>query len=358
MSQAPFSCPLLGTVANVDLGQLMISGLMFTTHHFSYPLWGAVAVIDPTLLTPLSCLQWGMICPAETPEGQACGLVKNLALMAYISVGCASAPVLEFLEEWTMELLEEISPSVIPEATKIFVNGAWVGVHRDPQMLVKTLRQMRRQARTHTILLCYHYKLILYTELKNYFQYILNDACTGLGLYIDTSGITAPRSTLYAVKFAGPNLNTERWGALKSKADTLELMELTEFRVQCDACGQVDINTEVGVVHDIRLQELRLYTDFGRCCRPLFIVDQQRLKVPSQLAQRHITQVLTTLELPNSQPLEWSSSCTRFVIGETTQVLTALELQPLEWSSSSSRFFIGDTTRVLTTLELPTPGMI
>lgn len=86
-----------------------------------------------------------MICPAETPEGQACGLVKNLALMAYISVGCAAAPVLEFLEEWTMELLEEISPSVILQATKIFVNGAWVGVHRDPQMLVKTLRQMRRQ---------------------------------------------------------------------------------------------------------------------------------------------------------------------------------------------------------------------
>ena len=24
---------------------------------------------------------WGMICPAETPEGQAVGLVKNLALM-------------------------------------------------------------------------------------------------------------------------------------------------------------------------------------------------------------------------------------------------------------------------------------
>lgn len=90
-------------------------------------------------------MQWGMICPAETPEGQACGLVKNLALMAYISVGCASAPVLEFLEEWTMELLEEISPSVILQATKIFVNGSWVGVHRDPQMLVKTLRQMRRQ---------------------------------------------------------------------------------------------------------------------------------------------------------------------------------------------------------------------
>ena len=32
--------------------------------------------------------QWGMICPAETPEGQACGLVKNLALMTYIRCPC------------------------------------------------------------------------------------------------------------------------------------------------------------------------------------------------------------------------------------------------------------------------------
>ncbi len=65
--------------------------------------------------------QWGMICPAETPEGQACGLVKNLALMSYISVGCASAPVLEFLEEWATESLEEIAASVIPQAR-------WVGL--------------------------------------------------------------------------------------------------------------------------------------------------------------------------------------------------------------------------------------
>ncbi len=85
-----------------------------------------------------------MICPAETPEGQACGLVKNLALMAYISVGSASAPILEFLEEWSTENLEEISPSNIPNSTKIFVNGAWVGIHRQPDHLVNTLRSLRR----------------------------------------------------------------------------------------------------------------------------------------------------------------------------------------------------------------------
>ncbi|KAJ8083671.1 DNA-dependent RNA polymerase II [Marasmius tenuissimus] len=37
---------------------------------------------------------WGMVCPAETPEGQACGLVKNLALLSCISVGSYSAPVI------------------------------------------------------------------------------------------------------------------------------------------------------------------------------------------------------------------------------------------------------------------------
>jgi DNA-directed RNA polymerase II subunit RPB2 len=87
---------------------------------------------------------WGMVCPAETPEGQACGLVKNLALMSYISVGSAAAPLILFLEEWAMENLEELSASNIPDATKIFVNGVWVGIHRDPGELIASLKQMRR----------------------------------------------------------------------------------------------------------------------------------------------------------------------------------------------------------------------
>lgn len=103
--------------------------------------------------------QWGMLCPAETPEGQACGLVKNLALMAYITVGSPSVPLLEFLEEWTTEPLEEITPSVIPASTKVFVNGLWVGVHRNPQELVKTLRNLRRQVRPGLFTLAYVWSL-------------------------------------------------------------------------------------------------------------------------------------------------------------------------------------------------------
>lgn len=45
---------------------------------------------------------------------------------------------------------------------------------------------------------------------------------------------------------------------------------------------QVDISTEVGVVHDLQLQELRLYTDYGRCSRPLFIVKDKQLVIKKQ----------------------------------------------------------------------------
>lgn len=30
-------------------------------------------------------------------------------------------------------------------STKIFVNGCWVGIHRDPEQLILTLRRLRRQ---------------------------------------------------------------------------------------------------------------------------------------------------------------------------------------------------------------------
>ncbi len=42
-----------------------------------------------------------------------------MALMAYISVGCPTAPVLEFLDEWGVERLEAINPRVVPSATKV-----------------------------------------------------------------------------------------------------------------------------------------------------------------------------------------------------------------------------------------------
>lgn len=37
--------------------------------------------------------QWGMLCPADTPEGESCGLVKNLALMTHVTTDEEEAPL-------------------------------------------------------------------------------------------------------------------------------------------------------------------------------------------------------------------------------------------------------------------------
>lgn len=87
---------------------------------------------------------WGLVCPAETPEGQACGLVKNLSLMCYVSVGSESSPITDFMSQRNMELLEEYDPVLSPNATKVFVNGVWVGVHRDAGQLFQVVQDLRR----------------------------------------------------------------------------------------------------------------------------------------------------------------------------------------------------------------------
>eukprot|EP00727_Mastigamoeba_balamuthi_P011600 m51a1_g7062 putative dna-directed rna polymerase ii subunit rpb2-like (1207) ;mRNA; f:172808-177135 len=130
---------------------------------------------------------WGMICPAETPEGQSCGLVKNLALMAYISVGSQHEPVFAYLEERNLENLEEVNEfKNIPSSTKVFLNGSWVGVHPNPEHIAAELRKLRQEG---------------------------------------------------------------------------------------------NISNETSVIHDVQARELRLYTDAGRCCRPLFLVDQQTMRL-------------------------------------------------------------------------------
>jgi DNA-directed RNA polymerase II subunit RPB2 len=87
---------------------------------------------------------WGMLCPAEVPEGQAVGLVKNLALMSYVAVGQDANNVINNLSDYGVETLEEITPSDIHLNSKVFVNGKWVGLIRDPAQLVHSFRSFRR----------------------------------------------------------------------------------------------------------------------------------------------------------------------------------------------------------------------
>lgn len=41
----------------------------------------------------------------------------------------------------------------------------------------------------------------------------------------------------------------------------------------------VDVSPEVSVVSDVSEKELRLYTDSGRICRPLFVVNEKTMEL-------------------------------------------------------------------------------
>ena len=45
---------------------------------------------------------WGYICPTETPEGQAVGVVKNLAMNCEVSITETSQPVRYYIEDYIL----------------------------------------------------------------------------------------------------------------------------------------------------------------------------------------------------------------------------------------------------------------
>jgi len=98
----------------------------------------------------LHSTHFGRICPSETPEGSNCGLVKNLALSAIISVNAPSEEIIEKLfDPCGVIHFSEVKPDVKKLGTKIFVDGKLIGYHKDGGWLVDELREMRRTSRIH-----------------------------------------------------------------------------------------------------------------------------------------------------------------------------------------------------------------
>ena len=92
----------------------------------------------------LHSTHFGRICPSETPEGSNCGLVKNLALSAIISVSVPSEEIIEKLYELGTDYFTDVKDSVKKAGTRIFVDGKLIGYHKDGEKLAGSLRELRR----------------------------------------------------------------------------------------------------------------------------------------------------------------------------------------------------------------------
>ena len=114
--------------------------------------------------------QWGIICPAETPEGQPVGMVKNIALSTFITNNASSIPVRTYLQELDSKYIEDVNVSDIGNMCKIFVNGDLFGVHNNPNELVQKLKLYRRQGKINIF-------ISISWNIENNEVYILTDGC-------------------------------------------------------------------------------------------------------------------------------------------------------------------------------------
>ncbi|XP_065631564.1 DNA-directed RNA polymerase III subunit 2, partial [Quercus suber] len=100
-------------------------------------------VSGPRALQPS---QWGMLCPCDTPEGEACGLVKNLALMTHVTTDEEEGPLISLCYYLGVEDLELLSGEELhtPNSFLVIFNGLILGKHRRPQHFAATMRKLRR----------------------------------------------------------------------------------------------------------------------------------------------------------------------------------------------------------------------
>ena len=94
----------------------------------------------------LQSSQWGMLCPSDTPEGESCGLVKNLALLTHVTTDDEEAPLARLAFNLGVEDMDLLSGEELyaTDAHMVSLNGTILGVHRRPQALVSALRTLRR----------------------------------------------------------------------------------------------------------------------------------------------------------------------------------------------------------------------
>ncbi len=98
----------------------------------------------------LHATHWGRLCPNETPEGSNCGLVKNLALSASISVGLNPEKIKQMLLDMGLVPAYEANETLRLSGAKVFIDGNIVGYCNSPEGLTREFREKRRRGEIST----------------------------------------------------------------------------------------------------------------------------------------------------------------------------------------------------------------
>lgn len=89
--------------------------------------------------------QFGYICPHETPEGQAAGIVLNFSLLSRVTKNIPTSLVKEILEKnKNIIQCDDVDIKTIKTSVHVFLNGILIGITENPENLVEDIQKARR----------------------------------------------------------------------------------------------------------------------------------------------------------------------------------------------------------------------
>ena len=112
---------------------------------------------------------WGYICPTETPEGQAVGIVKNLSMNCEVTITNSSEPVRSYISKYIIHFDKiNIYKDNRNLLMKVFINGDWIGYTKDIQDVIQTVKNGRKTGFIHIHTSIYwnaiHNSIFIYTD--------------------------------------------------------------------------------------------------------------------------------------------------------------------------------------------------
>jgi DNA-directed RNA polymerase II subunit RPB2 len=121
------------------LNRLTYSSSLSHLRRINTPIDKSGKLIPPRKLHNTS---WGFLCPAETPEGGSIGVVKNISYMTHITIHSNPKSLHTHIDEH-IQRIETLNPCDTFSEVKVFVNGIWVGITKDPVKLYKDFKMKK-----------------------------------------------------------------------------------------------------------------------------------------------------------------------------------------------------------------------
>lgn len=129
-----------------DLNRNAMLGTLSHTRRISNPLPPGSKSLGPR---KLHNSQYGFVCPTESPDGGNVGIINHLSIVGKISFNVSESNIYDALTDVGLISLSDSISSDIDKSCKVFLNGKWIGIHKDPEYLYKIMRLLKLNSIIH-----------------------------------------------------------------------------------------------------------------------------------------------------------------------------------------------------------------